>query len=62
MEKNWYAPGEVKVRQMTDEEKQQYQRRLKYPWDTRQTDYDINCRIQGRHHVSSMFKWQRFKR
>lgn len=39
---NWYTPGPVKVRKMTEKEKREWQkRREKYPW--RKVSKEINA-------------------
>lgn len=58
---NWYAPGPVHCRKMTDEERQYYQKerqKRQYPWRTKQGQRELNGRQWGKHR-SSVFRSKR---
>ena len=57
---NWYAPGEVRTHQMSDEEKQLYEerRRKRYPWETKKSKRDLDAHHIGAHR-SPLFMWKR---
>lgn len=42
---NWYAPGEVRTHQMSDEERQLYaeKKRKRYPWETKKRETRPRC-------------------
>ena len=52
MEDNWYTPGPVHCRQMTEEERQYYQeqrRKRHFPWQSKQGQRDLNGHQWGKH-------------
>lgn len=56
--KNWYAPGEVKVHQMSDEEKLLYAKKKRNPWETKAGKADLDGHCIGTHR-SPLFMWKR---
>lgn len=46
---NWYAPGEVKIHQMSDEEKLLYARKKRNPWETKAGKADLDGHRIGAH-------------
>lgn len=57
---NWYAPGEVKTHQMSDEERQLYaeKKQKRYPWETKKGKLDLDAHHIGAHR-SPLFMWKR---
>ena len=39
---NWYAPGEVRTHQMSDEEKLLYAKKKRNPWETKAGKADLD--------------------
>lgn len=61
---NWYAPGEVKIHrevkihQMSDEEKLLYAKKKRNPWETKAGKADLDGHRIGAHR-SPLFMWKR---
>lgn len=61
MDDNWYVPGPVHCRQMTEEERQFYQKqrqKRQFSWSSKQGQRDLNGYQRGKYYLPVL----RFKR